>query len=511
MVKMDGGYGVIERYRDTYQYHAESSVQQLTFSVTVWSQTNVGESEPRKLVDKRIHWGQKIVSPKEGARILNQELALQRSAGADGRPRSLTSEGTGEEREFLATVAALPGETLAKRFFAFCEAPGLLFTRPPREGFVDPELRLPTADPPMEATPLALLEAQREVAEHGPSMNIMMAVGYPQEDLATGSLSFVGGEVVLCSMFPIAGDGRFSARPSLEATHTAFVDLKTILTFRVELVAPKDEDGAGLALAAVGSSIDLKRLRAVAAAAASDEGNMKQRRVLLRQAVGTGDATRVEHANHFTPLPLHKLARLHIFGTIERATGILDDTLFLKCTWMLPDNWTPDQVTNDELAAAHDEQIESQLSYASLVRDVGGELVTSHTFNVPFNAHLIGRPFGGAVRLAVELFSLGSNADQFQSACGYGQITLPAIPGNYCAAEVLLWAPKPTASETLKSIFVGGAPSLANVADAVLRWRRGSTSSGTNSRAGLHSVPTGKLHVRFHVAMQAGPESQTSE
>lgn len=500
-------YHLVERYRDTYSYHAECSVPQLAFNVTLWSQTNIGESDPKKLCERRVQWGQKILSPKEGAAVINDEIALQRgtSTGAASSPKSLLNDGTAEQREFLSSVAACEGATLAEKFVAYCASSGLIFTRPPTENFVDPDIvHQPTTDPPMPTPPLPEVQMRRDITERGPPMNIMLACGYAEVVDAT-SVRFLGLETPLCSMFPILGDGRFTARPSLEAAHTAYVDQRSIFTYRVHVVEPADEEASpALALASVGSSIDLKRLRAVAAAAAADDSNTRQRRALLRQAVGTSDSSRVELSNAFTPQPLHKRSRLHIMGTVERATGIAEDSLFLKLTWLLPDNWEHDAAVNDELAVPYDSDeasITSQLAFGSLVRDGGGELATVHVFNLPFNAHLIGKPFGGAVRLGIEVFTLGGSADEFQAPRGYGQLTIPPNPGNYEVADVQLWAPKPTASETLKSIFVGGAPSLASVWDVAFGRRKG---TGLCSKAGLQSVPTGSLHVRFLVAMQVG-------
>eukprot|EP00744_Colponema_vietnamica_P022147 GILI01031773.1.p1 GENE.GILI01031773.1~~GILI01031773.1.p1 ORF type:complete len:160 (+),score=41.81 GILI01031773.1:26-505(+) len=144
----------------------------------------------------------------------------------------------------------------------------------------------------------------------------------------------------------------------------------------------------------------------------------------------------------------------------------------------------------------------------SRIRDEDFIMRTMHTFNLPLELHTT-LPINSTtpIRLIMSFYSKGSGGDYFQTAEGYAQQTIPMFAGSY-NFEVLLWRPKPTAYEYLKSVFIGGSPRLADEEDVAIPAH---VMDGCASRAGLQTESTGWVKLTVNIISHMKPESEEDD
>jgi hypothetical protein len=203
----------------------------------------------------------------------------------------------------------------------------------------------------------------------------------------------------------------------------------------------------------------------------------------------------------FTPFsPYEGHTRLHIMGHIETTKDVIADSLFVRYQFVLPDGCTEDSEINT-LAGLNPNYattpVTSQLTFASLIKDQDYNYKTRHVFNLPFELHVTMPVLSPSpVRLVMAFFSKGSGGSHHQSVAGYTQITIPVHSGHH-EMEGLLWRPKLSAYEYLKSMFIGGAPQLADEREDVAIPAH--VMNGYSSRLGLQTESTGSAQVNLMV------------
>ena len=208
----------------------------------------------------------------------------------------------------------------------------------------------------------------------------------------------------------------------------------------------------------------------------------------------------------FAPPPEQKsMMRIHVMGTIESTFNIDQDSLFVRFRFLLPDGCVEDSAANIRggLPPSLAGPTTSQLAWASRIRDEDFVFRTMHTFNQPLELHAtlpVNSPT--PIRLIMSFYSKGSGGDYFQTAEGYGQQTIPMFAGTY-NFEVLLWRPKPTAYEYLKSVFIGGTPRLADDEDVAIPAH---VMDGCASRSGLQTESTGWARLKINILSHSRPD-----
>lgn len=354
---------------------------------------------------------------------------------------------------------------------------------------------------------------------------------------------FSGGEVILASVDHVS-ENVLHCKPSLVDEHTCHVDSTHIYTFTISL-SDKDPNAAPvMASSKFRTAVMVKMFagllkntlrasrRFEPGALQTQANEERNNQILLKQAImnqlqhqhrqttsrGLGSG-KVGHSTHahgtnassFTPAPeVPGTMRLHVMGVIESVFNIPQDSLFVRYRFLLPDGCVEDKQANlmAGLPPSLAGPITSQLAWASRIRDEDYILRTMHTFNLPLELHAT-LPVTSTtpVRLIMSFYSKGSGGDYFQTAEGYAQQTMPMFAGSY-NFEVLLWRPKPTAYEYLKSVFIGGSPRLADEEDVAIPAH---VMDGYASRAGLQTESTGWVKLKINIISHMKPETDVDD
>jgi hypothetical protein len=526
----------LDRFHEARWYHGRTPLKELSFAVHVW-RAPVQDENNRELVCKhRVTWNDKIQAPHEKIAAIKQFLAFQAQQTAALRQGEASSPPLAVE-ELLQQIRQLPGATCAEQLNSFCATgTNMFFTHPTAADFINLDEERSPVEPEQPVTPLTQAVLRRHQREHQPSktMYLMLSVGgvfvAPGADANNPqNARWAGRDLVICCLTSTEDDTAFIAKPCLHETHTLLVDGRTIWTFLVEAIegavaAPTPSlarPEIGAAIRRVGSSVTdhavfasrdeserrtflrqvISRRRVASATATSDLQNEDSFRGLLSRH----HAEKVPRAP-FTAEPPFGLARFHFLGNIKQCIGVAAGSVRIKLTVVLPDGCRADTDGNAKAGVTHQTDLVSQLAYAALINDwksCAPEVM--HVFNMPFEVHCVQSPVTAApVRLAATLVSLGPGGDSVESTVGYGCITLCNLPGSH-KLEIPLWRPKPTGREFLKSIFVGGSPSLVEISDIIHQ----PMQAGVGAKTGLHVESVGVLKVECMTIAQVWSETGT--
>eukprot|EP00658_Telonema_sp_P-2_P056925 TRINITY_DN45393_c0_g1_i1.p1 TRINITY_DN45393_c0_g1~~TRINITY_DN45393_c0_g1_i1.p1 ORF type:complete len:244 (-),score=36.78 TRINITY_DN45393_c0_g1_i1:269-1000(-) len=189
-----------------------------------------------------------------------------------------------------------------------------------------------------------------------------------------------------------------------------------------------------------------------------------------------------------------------VLGHIESTQDVIADSLFVRYQFVLPDGCREDSEINTLAglnASYATTPVTSQLSFASLIKDRDYNYKTRQVFNLPFELHVTMPVLSPSpVRLVLAFFSKGSGGSHHHSVAGYTQITIPVHSGHH-EMEGLMWRPKLSAYEYLKSMFIGGSPQLADEREDVAIPAH--VMDGYSSRLGLQTESTGSAQVKLMV------------
>ena len=586
-----------ERFPDNVQYRTQVAVQNLFFDVTLYRAPLNDEAHKEVLGRQVVAWGAKVLSLEET--VANLRRFLERREAMHGDTLIAAEEEDTAGMAAYTAVMEAPGDTIEARIRNYVElGPKQLFTRPPVEDFVDLAEETNVVEPPQPVTPLTIRELRSHRGTNTPNTKMYIAMGLgaiqpplprsppqhaegegsgdaaaappPIVDVPLGRMSWVGREVVLCTL-DMLGDNELHCKPRPGKEHVCHVDSSHIYSFRMELCSsdPTD-DGASLISGGTFRSVVLARTFAnllqetLRASRKLDSAVMRhtekedaEKRQLLRQAImnrmtraqrssslgynaaggsvmgrsesgskmntprghaplsarsraiqttktmSNGVITSAVMANGmvFTPAPQQEgLTRLHVLGHIETTKDVIADSLFVRYQFVLPDGCREDSEINLHSGLSPSfalEPVTSQLTFASLIKDRDYNYKPQHIFNLPFELHVTMPVLSPSpVRLVLAFFSKGSGGTHYQSVAGYSQITIPVHSGHH-TVEGLLWRPKPTAYEYLKSVFIGGAPQLADERDDV--GIPAHVMNGISSRLGLQTESTGSVQVSMMV------------
>lgn len=192
------------------------------------------------------------------------------------------------------------------------------------------------------------------------------------------------------------------------------------------------------------------------------------------------------------------MCQYYVFGTVDRCVGVAESTLFLRCQLIEDDaakSWLYDPCGTSSPSAVS--EFSSQLAHLSTFLDHECVLDVDHVFNVPFDYNFVGAALPcSPLRLIVSAFTEGAAAEGIQSAVAYACLSLPiASPGRH-VVQGALWAPHRSGVEFLRSVLLGGAPSLVDARQAgpPLAHR-----TGISVKEGLYADSVGSVEVTVNI------------
>ncbi|ORC89125.1 uncharacterized protein TM35_000131290 [Trypanosoma theileri] len=498
----------ILRFYSTQRYASRVSLYDLSFCVTVWRAPLVDEEDTETLCSVTVPWDGKVFSPAEKLEMIRTATSLAESKEIKNH-NNLTSTGEEEgiEMRYMQSLLGgsghmIPTTTEAiKELHTQLEKPeNAFFTRPSSEDYIHQTEEECPVDPPQSPSPLAAVILRQHRKQHQPSnkMYFMWAVGRIV-DTAGNSLNnmrWEGEERVICTIAAEQSELYFTANPSINETHTLYVDSLHVYSFNITVTATEDSNIASSRIPNLIRKINRMTL------SVQDHLNLPHsarrdalQRMLLQQAVqlkseevGTDSTVKqiyTKGSSTFTQSPSKGTVRYHIHGTIERCIGIPEDGLFLRCQW---------QYGNEDRYNEESESVifTSQLASSGLVIVEDFIPLPVHTFNLPFEYHFEER-VEATLRLLITVYSDDGVGVQ-QSPVGYTALTIPHLLPGCHSLRASLWRPRPTGREFLRSAFVGGGPSLVDVRDA------GPSGKGVISvKHGMLTESSGEIELRLMV------------
>lgn len=192
------------------------------------------------------------------------------------------------------------------------------------------------------------------------------------------------------------------------------------------------------------------------------------------------------------------MCQYYMCGTVDRCVGIPEATVFLRCH-VVEDgaaaSWLYDPLTTSSPSAVC--TFSSQLAHISAFVADASVFDVDHVFNLPFDYTFVGPAVSGSpLRLIVAAFTEGEAGEGLQSAVAYACVTLPiATPGRH-SLTAAMWAPHKTGVEFLRSVLVGGAPSLVDVRQA---GPPPSRRTGISVKEALYADSVGRVMVTVNI------------
>ncbi|RNF17543.1 uncharacterized protein Tco025E_04778 [Trypanosoma conorhini] len=497
------------RFQSAQQYVSQLPLRRLSFCVTLWRALLVEENHTEMLCSVTVPWDGKLFSPAEKLEMTRAVAAEATSGGgAPASPGDAANaaelqairlqllQGNGDAVPDAAQAAAELRRHLEKSAAA-------LFTHTSSEDYICEAEEDCPVDPPQDPSPLAAVILRHYHAQHQKSnkMYFMLAIGgiTAPDGASLAEMRWEGEERVFCIITADRSEFHFTAKPSINETHTLFVDSLHVYSFKVSVTAaeetaltPSEPDDI---VEHIGSLALRVKDRLCVPQSARREA---LRQVLLQQASIMGaaevglDAQHLSQAGDGGPLARRASrarARHYIHGTIDRCVGVPEGALYLHC------QWRQDTEEGDVYEAGKvDEGFTTQLAFAGTAVVDDFIPLPVHTFNTPFEYHLDAVD-AAPLQLLVTVYSETVHAQQ--APAGYTVLTVPHTQPGCHALRAPLWRPRQTGREFLRTALVGGAPALVAPGDAATR-----NNTGMSLRHGLVTEPAGEVEARVMVLHQ---------
>ncbi|AAZ13108.1 Meckel syndrome type 1 protein, putative [Trypanosoma equiperdum] len=490
------------------RYVSRVPVHNLSFRITLWRAPLVGERQLEQLCTLTVPWGGKVFSPAERLQKIRTGVAMT-TPDSNASTREIHTVVPGRrETDGDAAAAADDVEKLREDIAKFSCT---FFTRPPSEDYVSEAKENLLVDPPQAASPhvqIILREHQNQHQE-GNRMYFMWASGEilgPSEGKFDDA-QWKGQERVICTITAERNSLCFTAKPSLNKTHTLLVDSLYVYSFVItplQACEPRPDEPT--------STDFVEQIHEMVARIKDDlkSPHFDRRGILhqiLLQQLHTAPSDELPPRLDSPSSPCFPQSairdsrvRYYLFGVVERCTCVAADTLYLHCQWQRGgDNEDEDDKRNLWNEGTLD-GFTTQLSFASSMIMDQFIPVSMHTFNTPFDYHFDG--WGPSpLRLLITAYDdEGLSVGGPQSPIGYAAVTVPHfLPGCH-PLRAPLWRPRPTGREFVRSALMGGGPALVDVRDTAPRG-----GGGISVKCGLVSEPTGTVELRVTVFHQVGP------
>lgn len=163
-----------------------------------------------------------------------------------------------------------------------------------------------------------------------------------------------------------------------------------------------------------------------------------------------------------------KTPQVHLIGKIHSAYSFPCDSLYLKYSFKVGENWTLIQ------GISSGETFQSSAPYKSTIP-------LEHPFDLNYSCKSI----RGWPKLLIEVWQVDTMGRN--SIAGYGQITVPSAPGEYLL-EIVCWRPK----AGLFDRMIGAHPELL-YKDVLV---------SSNSRFGMKTESTGIVKLEISVLLK---------
>ncbi|KAH9593474.1 B9 domain [Trypanosoma melophagium] len=499
----------ILRFYSAQRYASRVSLYDLSFCITVWRAPLVEEEHTETLCSVTVPWNGKVLSPAEKLEMIRAAASMAEGKDVNQRGESSGTGGEEDEMEMPSVQSLLLGGSghviptaaeAMKELHAQLENPeNALFTRPSNEDYIHQSEAECPVEPPQCPSPLAAVILRQHRKQHRPSnkMYFMWAVGriVGAAGNSLNDMRWEGEERVICTIAAEQSEMYFTAKPSINETHTLYVDSLHVYSFNITVTTTEDSN-------TISSKIPnlIRKINRISLSA-QDKLNLTHnarrdalQRMLLQQAIPlrseeVGTDSVVKHtpnsSSTFTQSPSKGSVRYHIYGTLERCIGVPEDGLFLRCQW---------QYGNVDRYNEESENVifTTQLASSGIIIVDDFIPLPVHTFNVPFEYHFEER-VETTLRLIITVYSDEGVGAQ-QTPVGYTALTVPHfIPGRH-TLRAALWRPRPTGREFLRSAFVGGGPSLVDARDAAP-----CGTGGISVKHGMLTESTGEIEVRLMV------------
>ncbi|RNF10267.1 hypothetical protein TraAM80_01610 [Trypanosoma rangeli] len=496
------------RFKSAQQYASRVPLRKLSFRVTLWRALLVEENHTEVLCSVTVPWDGKLFSPAE-----NLEMIRAVDAEATAGDVARTSLGAGATEVDMETLRlqgsgraipdAVRAATELRRHLE--KSADALFTHTSSEDYICEAEEDCPVDPPQEPSPLAAVILRQYHTQHQTSnkMYFMWAIGgiTPPDGASLSEMRWEGEERVVCIITADTNEFYFTAKPSINETHTLFVDSLHVYSLKVSAMAteetalaPSEPDGiiqrVGNLASRVENTLDIPH--------SARREALQQ--LLLQQASTMGaaevdfDVKHLPQAGVWDSFTRHaSRARVHhyIYGTIDRCVGVSEEAIYLHCQWR---QGTQEEETC-EVGKVGD-GFTTQLTLAGTILVEDFIPLPVHTFNTPFEYHLNVEDMA-PLQLLVTVYSESVYAQQ--APVGYTVLTVPHTQPGCHTLRAPFWRPWQTGREFLCTALVGGAPALVDPWDAATRG-----NAGMSVKHGLVTEPTGEVEVRVMVLHQYG-------